>query len=230
MIIASLDTSSGASFALQKDDEILCSASRALTGRDGDRELVPWVVDLLRQQALDCNAVERWTVGLGPGSFAGLRVGIAFVKGVCCVSGALCRGLPSSLALASTVVGTLVPDDRIAVLHDARRGQLILSSYVNTASGLAAEGEPQVIVAKQLEAEWAQWQCVVTPHEAAVRQLLPAALLASGFSASDSLDASQLLDPPGWKWPVTLQEAEAMTEPIYVRPAVFVKPKLERKV
>jgi len=225
MIIAALDTSCGASFALQKGEELLFSGSVPLRGRDSDRELVPWIMECLRQQGFEPADVVRWTVGVGPGSFSGIRVGVAFVKGVCAGREAQYRGLPSSLALALAASEALGAGDRVGVLHDARREQVILTRFRKcSAAELVQEGEPVIASPDQLAAACRECARLTTPHEQAVRPLLPAPMPAE-LAACDAVDAGWLLAPPGWAWPDSAESAELSCEPVYVRPAAFVKPK-----
>ena len=81
MISAALDTSCGAAFAVKCDGRLRVNANLALTGRDSDRELVPWIARCLEAESIEFAAVNRWSVGIGPGSFSGIRAGIALVKG-----------------------------------------------------------------------------------------------------------------------------------------------------
>jgi tRNA threonylcarbamoyl adenosine modification protein YeaZ len=58
-------------------------ASAAWTAPRGQgSELLPRLLAVLREQALDLGTVEAVAVGLGPGSFTGLRVGVALAKGL----------------------------------------------------------------------------------------------------------------------------------------------------
>jgi tRNA threonylcarbamoyl adenosine modification protein YeaZ len=224
-VCAALDTSCGAAFAIRDRTGSLTHGHLTLQGRDSDRSLVPWLLDLLAQAKLDSlTAVQRWTVGTGPGSFSGLRVGIAFVKGVCAVSGAACRGLPSSLAAADTVTDLTSPGETIGVLHDARRGQAILSVFLHTPNGLAPHAAATVLNRQELEAAAAPCRWLVSPHAQELAALLPAALRRR-FRALDRIDAWRLIDPRGWPWPATTEASDNSCEPVYVRPPVFVEPR-----
>ncbi len=58
--------------------------------------------------------IDRILVGIGPGSFAGIRSALAYAQGYAIGSGCEVVGLPSPCACAT--------DGRIAVVGDARRG------------------------------------------------------------------------------------------------------------
>ncbi len=81
------------------------------TGRNGD-----WVDTL----ALD-PPPERFVVGLGPGSFAGVRAALSFAIGYAAGSSCEVWGLPSPCALAG--------EGSLAVVGDARRGLLWVALF-----------------------------------------------------------------------------------------------------
>jgi len=223
MLTAALDTSSGAGFALADDGRICVADAQPLTGRDSDRELVPWIMQLLRTVRGDLGNIARWTIGTGPGSFSGIRVGIALVKGICARSSAELRGLPSSLALARAVRQHAPGNGSIGVLHDARRGQVILTIYQANDDRLEIIEPAVVTTPEALSVSCADCDVLVTPHADRIRALLSTAD-GERLVAVSELNASLLLNPPGWPWPETAADRQASVEPIYVRPAVFVKP------
>jgi tRNA threonylcarbamoyl adenosine modification protein YeaZ len=214
MIQAAIDTSCGSALALKRGDGVLFSGRLDVRGRRSDAELMPWILNAVSGAGLSLADIRRWTVGVGPGSFSGVRVGIAMVKGICAGTRAAYRGLPSSLGAARSVVSGVRRGGAVCVLHDGRRGQLIRSVYRVTAMGLTAEGDPLAVEPGQLVVDTPCDRYVTIQPE----EVLPL------------LDAAMLLDPPGWPWPESLPEAEAGAEPIYVRPPVFVKPRRPRHI
>jgi tRNA threonylcarbamoyladenosine biosynthesis protein TsaB len=80
--------------------------------------------------------VDRIAVGTGPGSFTGLRVGIALAQGLALGLDRPLLGVGSLRALARGVPATM-PGDRVAVL-DARRDELFVAAY----TALGAERLP----------------------------------------------------------------------------------------
>src|SRR6185369_5960506 len=72
-------------------------------------------------------SIERIAVGIGPGSFTGLRVGIALAQGMALGLGRPIVGVGSLAALASSAPAT---DRRTRVpVLDARRGELFVAAY-----------------------------------------------------------------------------------------------------
>ncbi len=58
-----------------------------VTGRDQAKILAPLCQELLSEHHLTVTDIDRFGVATGPGSFTGLRVGLAFVRGLALASG-----------------------------------------------------------------------------------------------------------------------------------------------
>jgi len=86
-------------------------------------------------------------VGTGPGSYTGLRVGIATAQGLARATGARVFGRPSFEALAH---GALHPGEEAAVVLDARAGRFYHARYRRTAGGLLELAPPAALTAAAL--------------------------------------------------------------------------------
>lgn len=88
--------------------------------------LVPAIRDLLRRAALAPRDLATLAVGLGPGSFTGLRVGLAAAKALAYATGCPLVGLDSLEAMARNA-----PPDagRVRVAVDAQRGELYVADF-----------------------------------------------------------------------------------------------------
>ncbi len=222
-ISASLDTSAGSAFAVARDGRIISNGVLPVSGRESDTELLPWLVRTVTDLGLNLADIGEWTVGTGPGSFAGMRVGIALIKGVCAGSGARYRGLPTSLALAMSVTEDLPCGSRIGVLHDARRQQVIYTEYRKAASGLELSAEADVLSPEAVAQAARHCASLVSLHADRLLPLLDEATRAKLVSR-DQVDAGHYLELTALPWPETAEAAEASCEPVYVRPPVFVPP------
>jgi tRNA threonylcarbamoyladenosine biosynthesis protein TsaB len=89
--------------------------------------LLPLIERALDQAGWSRGAIERVAVGVGPGSFTGLRVGIALGQGIAVGLGIELVGVGSLRAMAAAVPESR-PGTRWAVL-DARRGELFAAAY-----------------------------------------------------------------------------------------------------
>jgi tRNA threonylcarbamoyladenosine biosynthesis protein TsaB len=111
-------------------DSVLHEALLGLSEKGGPQHATALLAEIERaaEAAGGWGSVERLAVGIGPGSFTGLRVGIATAKAL-----ALSRGLPLSGvgtldALARGFEEGAGDRDRLAVL-DARRGEVAAALY-----------------------------------------------------------------------------------------------------
>jgi tRNA threonylcarbamoyladenosine biosynthesis protein TsaB len=109
---------------------VLYEALLGLSEKGGPQHAGGLLVEIERavEAAGGWGSVERLAVGVGPGSFTGLRVGIATAKAL-----AMSRGLPLSGvgtldALARGLGETAGERDRLVVL-DARRGEVAAALY-----------------------------------------------------------------------------------------------------
>ncbi|NLZ64506.1 MAG: tRNA (adenosine(37)-N6)-threonylcarbamoyltransferase complex dimerization subunit type 1 TsaB [Lentisphaerae bacterium] len=231
MIEAALDCSQGAALAICRDGVLLQELCLPGDGRDSDRLLASWLVAQCTQLGLSLAEIERWTVGTGPGSFAGLRCGIALVKGICLSSRAAMRGVPSAYALGknAATAAALSPGQKVGVLHDGRCGQVILSQF-----RLGEDGEPALFVppAPQNPQDLLLPECACDLWVALSGQRLPELppALMQSLRLEDYVPAAQLLTASGWPWPVTAAQEEESCTPLYIRQAVFVRPAAVRQV
>jgi tRNA threonylcarbamoyl adenosine modification protein YeaZ len=124
MITLAFDTSTAVgSLALLRDDEPQIERT---FGRDG---LFPTLAAL----KLDLRTVDLIAVGVGPGSFTGIRVGIAAAKGLALPGGIPIKAVSSFDALAVTVAPQMPAEcAQMCVLSDARRGEIYYALYDRT--------------------------------------------------------------------------------------------------
>jgi tRNA threonylcarbamoyladenosine biosynthesis protein TsaB len=128
MVILALDTTTpGGSGAVVRD-------SRVLLEQAGDPALpqavrLPHDLALLLEAAdLPFEAVDAFAVAVGPGSFTGLRVGIATMQGLAVAAGKPLVGVSALDALAwSMPVGTA----QVATWIDAWRGEVYAALYAD---------------------------------------------------------------------------------------------------
>ncbi len=83
--------------------------------------LLPMVRDMLKSAGVTLSDVEKIAVTAGPGSFTGLRIGIATVKGLCMGAEKPCVGVSTLETIAYNFTGT---DGVICACMDARCKQV----------------------------------------------------------------------------------------------------------
>jgi len=97
VILAAVETSSSAlSVALFRDGQLVATLSRE--GR-GDA-IVSMIDELLAAHGVGVRDVTRWACDVGPGSFTGVRSGVATVKGIAFATGAEIVGVTAFDALS----------------------------------------------------------------------------------------------------------------------------------
>lgn len=100
---------SGLGLALVRDDEIL--AVHRAEGREQASRLLPAISDLLRTAGVDRRALSMIAVTVGPGSFTGVRVGLAAARGL-----AVALDVPlAGLSTTTTLIAQARKDERLAV-------------------------------------------------------------------------------------------------------------------
>jgi tRNA threonylcarbamoyladenosine biosynthesis protein TsaB len=88
--------------------------------------LVPEISGLVIDAGLDMKDIDLLCVGTGPGSFTGLRIGVATAKGIVAVTGCGVKGVPSMDAMISKVPAGV---KMFAPLLDARKGKVYSCIY-----------------------------------------------------------------------------------------------------
>ncbi|MFZ4604620.1 MAG: tRNA (adenosine(37)-N6)-threonylcarbamoyltransferase complex dimerization subunit type 1 TsaB [Caulobacter sp.] len=145
-MILALDTCLTACSAALLDGETVLAARSEAMPRGHQERLAPLVQELMIEAGVGFAALTRIGVTVGPGSFTGLRVGLAFAKGLSSALSIPCVGIGALEALASGQPGFVV-----AVI-DARREQV----YVQMFEGGAALMAPDALAATDAAARLAE--------------------------------------------------------------------------
>ena len=139
MKVLGLDTStSTASAAVLIDDAIAAEGSADTAGGAASEALMPLVARVLERAGLAPRDLDAVAVGAGPGSFTGLRIGMATAKGIAFAAGIPLWAVSSLAALALGAVrrgatGTILP------VLDARRGEIYVGTFRDDLTPLAPE-------------------------------------------------------------------------------------------
>lgn len=144
MRVLGIETSSPVgSVALVERGKVIAAAHHDEPQRHGER-LLPLVDQLLAECGWSRSSLERLGVGIGPGSFTGLRVGIALAAGMALGLGVPLVGVGSLRALAH---GHPAEDRRLrVVVRDARRNEHFVAAYDERSEEVRApEAVPQAL-------------------------------------------------------------------------------------
>ncbi len=104
--------------------------------------MVKIIDQFLKKTKVTFAQLDAFAVGLGPGSFTSLRVGLSTVKAFCLATGKKAVGIPSMDVIAMGVAH--IPCDQICVLIDARREKCYTAFYTPTKNGLKRNSEYQL--------------------------------------------------------------------------------------
>ena len=125
MRVLALDTTNRAgSVALVDNDRVV--DERAGDGSRTHGERLPGE---LAQLGAPWSTIDVFAVASGPGSFTGLRIGIATMQGLALVTGRGVIGVSALEALAQIASGSLSPGALVASWIDAQRGEVFSALY-----------------------------------------------------------------------------------------------------
>ena len=132
-ILAIESSANQLSIAVMIDGEVIAERQHpAVHGHAAG--IVPLTIETLKDAGMTFDAMTHVAAGCGPGSFTGIRVGLAAAKGFCMANKATGVGVSGLQALAyaatNVVSGTKTP---FLVLADTRRGPLYAQIFDATA-------------------------------------------------------------------------------------------------
>jgi tRNA threonylcarbamoyladenosine biosynthesis protein TsaB len=129
MLLIAIDTSGrNGSIALCRGDKNSFTTLQVLPVEGGtySARLMPAIAELLANQQLNKEQIDVFVVVSGPGSFTGLRVGIATVKGLCEV---LRKPVVAVSMLETVAVVRGADSGQVAVALDAGRGEVYVGEF-----------------------------------------------------------------------------------------------------
>jgi tRNA threonylcarbamoyladenosine biosynthesis protein TsaB len=148
MRILAVDTSTQRGSLAVAEDERLQGVISTVSAETYSSRMFRQLEFLLAELKLSLAEMELFAVVAGPGSFTGLRVGLAAVKGWAEVFGKPVAAVSALEALAAQSRAA-----RVAAVMDARRGQIYGGLYRRTAAGLVREGDDVVMRLDEFLAE-----------------------------------------------------------------------------
>ncbi len=121
MKILSFESSSASASVALTEGEALIAQSFQNCGLTHSRTLLPMAEALLANCGVPMAAVDGFAVAAGPGSFTGIRIGVATVKGLAFGLERPCAGVSTLAAMARGLEGL---GGSICCVMDARAGQV----------------------------------------------------------------------------------------------------------
>lgn len=155
MIILAFDSTAKAASVAVSDDEKLLAVYTVDNGLTQSELLLPMAENMLKSLKLTFSDISLLAVSVGPGSFTGVRIGTALVKGIAfgrdipCVAMSTLDGLCENI---SGLCGVLVP------CMDARRNQVYTATYISDGSDVKKLTEDRAIPIEELAEELKQYE------------------------------------------------------------------------
>ena len=201
MLILALDTAlETCSAAVLDGERVLASRSEEMA-RGHQERLAPLVAEVMGEAGVAFDRLDRIGVTVGPGSFTGLRVGLAFAKGLGVALDVPVVGVGTLAAMGAGTTGFA------AAAVEARRGQIYLQAF--------RDGEPLGAPEALAAEDAANWLIDIDSEGPGVIVGSGAALLAPAFPKAKA-------DPRAGAAPVRVARLaaaakEAPPRPIYLR-------------
>jgi tRNA threonylcarbamoyladenosine biosynthesis protein TsaB len=215
-VILALDTSTRTvGLALYDGSQVLYET--AWTSQDYHTvELAPAVAEAFERTGLKMNALAAVAAATGPGSFTGLRVGLALAKGLVIARRLALVGVPTLDALAAAQ--PVQPDLPLLTALRAGRGRLAVCSYHAGPDGWQSDGVIEVVTLDGLAEKIPTPACIAGELSDEERRWLkehkPEARVAS---PAQSHRRPSFLAELGWnRWQAGKTDDPAGLAPIYI--------------
>lgn len=215
MKILALETSAKAvSAAVSEDGKILCSGYQD-TGLTHSRTLMPIVEHILKNTGLAVADMDAIAVAAGPGSFTGIRIGVAAAKGLAFAADKPAVGVSTLAAMARNVAFC---DGLVICAMDARRQQVYNALFEakdgrltrltpdraialeELAEELRSDPRPKTVVGDGAKLCFAHLTeagilCRLAPAHLVMQNAMSVALEAEAMAAEGKLVSAQALEP-----------------------------------
>jgi tRNA threonylcarbamoyladenosine biosynthesis protein TsaB len=129
MRLVAIDTSTAlCSIALLENGAIVSEVNERASNAHGE-SLLPLIDAIFKRVGWRPSDVNRWAIGIGPGSFTGVRIGVATVKGIAIATGAEVVGVTSLDAMEDGIAES--SDDVVVPMLEAMRGEVFVQASRN---------------------------------------------------------------------------------------------------
>ncbi|MDX3926607.1 MAG: tRNA (adenosine(37)-N6)-threonylcarbamoyltransferase complex dimerization subunit type 1 TsaB [Shinella sp.] len=196
MIVLAIDTAGTGCFACvyDSDADAVLGEAGADIGRGHAERLMEFVDQALAEAGKALPDIERLAVTIGPGSFTGIRVGVAAVRGFALALGIPSVGVSTLEVLAEDHLARQ-PGRPVLVAMDAKRGEVYCQTF--SAGGTAA-GEPEVLALQDAVARFSDYDGMIVGSAATLLRG-EAEAAADRFPASTVARLAATAEPNGRK-------------------------------
>lgn len=158
MRILAIDTSAVcAAVAVTENGKIL-SESQTNSGLTHSRTLMPMVDSTLKNAEIPLDSIDLFCCSVGPGSFTGIRIGVAAVKGLCDATDKKCVPVSTLEALAYNLTGQKCT--AVSVM-DARCSQVYCGIFSVDGQKVTRLTEDEALLIEQLGKKLENYENVI---------------------------------------------------------------------
>jgi len=197
------------SVALLKDGELLAEKSW-VAERVRHNTIFQTLENLMEETGVSYSDISLFAVGRGPGSFSGMRMSFAIAQALALPSKAEVRAVSSGAALALAVARDGAKE--IAVVGDARRGQIWIGQFRSSDRGRVEEIKEWALVSYD-DVFVPERSVVVSPEAERLIEIFPTIGTPLFPSAKEVAELA------------LMQTESEPLEPLYMHPPVFIEPK-----
>lgn len=155
MLVLGLDTATRSCTVALAENGVLLTELTLISDRAHSTRLMPLIAQCLQEAGRDKHGLDAVCVGTGPGSFTGLRIGLATAKGLCLALNKPLLGVPSLEALAAGQGAA--PGRLVAPLFDAKRGEVYTGLYRTAGEWVEVVREPVLVPLTEWLGELSQY-------------------------------------------------------------------------
>ena len=148
MKILALDSSATVASVALCEDETLLAEYTLNNGNTHSETLLPMVETLLSHFGITVDDIDLFAVSTGPGSFTGVRIGTATVKGLAFAKNTPCIGVSTLEALAENA---LVLGGLICPVMNARRSQVYTALFRSDGQALTRLMDDSALAIAELD-------------------------------------------------------------------------------
>ena len=179
MLTLAFDTATvSGRFALADADGVLAGRRHNVTGSYADA-LLPVVGEMLADADRDLTEITTVGVTIGPGSFTGVRIGVATAKALAYALDARLVAVSTLAAMAAALLAEQPDADLAVPVLDARRGEIFAAVYCRAGGWVTPVAEP---AAQPADTWWQRLSDLVADVESPVFGGDGVALLVGGQS------------------------------------------------
>lgn len=150
MRILAVDTSAVTASCAIRDENGLIASAELRTRLTHSQTILPMIENMLKNSGFSISEMDALAVNAGPGSFTGVRIGVAAVKGLSFTNNIPCIPVSTLHSMAYNAVG-LPLDGVICGVMDARCGQVYTALFEMVNGKVCRLSEDEAISIEELK-------------------------------------------------------------------------------